>query len=190
MSKRLEINLASEPFRRDRPLLAASIALSAVLGVLLITLTVLAIQARADATEARATLEGLARQTSTQQREIARLEASMRESNNAAILDRSLFLNMLIQRKAVSWTRVFSDLSLVLPPDVRLVSVRPQILGNNQVVLDLTVAAASSRPVINLLMKLESSPRFGSTAVMNWRPPSQNDNFYSYRITANYKQQI
>lgn len=190
MSKRMEINLASEPFRQDRPLFAASIALSAILGLLLITLVVLAAQQRENAREARVTLEGLQRQNSLQQAETGKLEAAMRQSNNAAILDRSLFLNQLIQRKAVSWTRIFSDLSLVMPPDVRLVSVRPQILGNNQVVLDLTVAASTSRPVINFLMKLESSPLFGSTAVMNWRPPSQNDNFYSYRITANYKQKL
>ena len=54
----------------------------------------------------------------------------------------------------------------------------------------MTVAATTSRPVVNFLMKLEGSPIFGSTAVVNWRPPSQNENFYTYRVTANYAQKL
>ncbi len=40
------------------------------------------------------------------------------------MLERSLFLNTLIERKAISWTKIFADLEKVLPYNVRLVSVR------------------------------------------------------------------
>lgn len=190
MARNLHLNLASEPFRRDRALIVGSAALSVVLVLLLMVLVSLAVRERGLAEDARASLEQLTRQTTTQQNEVARLEGILRQSENAVVLDRSIFLNTLIQRKAISWTRIFSDISGVLPPDVRLIAVRPQIVGTNQVVLDMTVAASTSRPVVNFLMKLEGSPVFGSTAVVNWRPPSQNENFYTYRVTANYAQKL
>jgi len=39
-------------------------------------------------------------------------------------MERSLFLNALIDRKAISWTKLFADLEKVVPYNVRLVSVR------------------------------------------------------------------
>lgn len=190
MAKRLDINLASQPFRRDRGVFVFSVALSAILFLLLITLVSLAIQQRSQADDTRAAIENLDRTTRTQQAELTRLEGLLRQAENAVVLDRGLFLNQLIQRKSVSWTRIFSDLSNVLPGDVRLVAVRPQILGNNQVVLDMTLAATTSRPVVSFLMKLEQSPIFGATTVLSWRPPSQNENFFVYRVTANYAQKL
>jgi type IV pilus assembly protein PilN len=188
--KRLDINLASQPFRRDRSVYVFSIAISGVLFLLLVTLVALAIQQRGQADDTRAAISRLEKTTATQQAEVTRLEALLRQNENAAVLDRGLFLNALIQRKAVSWTRIFSDLSNVMPGDVRLVAVRPQILGNNQVVLDMTLAASTSRPVVNFLMKLEQSPVFGATTVLSWRPPSQNESVFVYRVTANYAQKL
>ena len=190
MAKPLDINLASQPFRRDRGVFVFSVALSVALFVLLVTLGVLAFQQRSQADDTRAAISRLEKTTGLQQAEVTRLEALLRQNENSAVLDRGLFLNTLIQRKAVSWTRIFSDLSNVLPGDVRLVAVRPQILGNNQVVLDMTLAATTSRPVVNFLMKLEQSPVFGATTVLSWRPPSQNESVFVYRVTANYAQKL
>ena len=190
MTRPLEINLASQPFRRDRGVFVFAIALSAILFMLLLVLVALAIQQRGQADDTRLALGKLEKTTAAQQDEIARLEGLLRQDENSAVLDRGLFLNTLIQRKAISWTRVFSDLSNVMPGDVRLVAVRPQILGNNQVVLDMTLAATTSRPVVSFLMKLEQSPVFGATTVLSWRPPSQNENVFVYRVTANYAQKL
>ena len=50
------------------------------------------------------------------------------------MLERSLFLNTLIERKAISWTKIFADLEKVMPYNVRLVSVRlPEVDSHNQV---------------------------------------------------------
>ena len=66
----------------------------------------------------------------------------MRRPENAEVLERSLFLNTLIDRKAISWTKIFEDLEKVMPYNVRLVSVRlPAVDSNNQVLLDMVVGA-------------------------------------------------
>ena len=50
------------------------------------------------------------------------------------MLERSLLLNALVDRKSISWTRIFADLEIVLPYNVRVIHVRlPQINSRNQV---------------------------------------------------------
>jgi len=187
---KLEINLASDPFRRDRAMLVGTVALSVLLLGLLLTLVSLAYLERGRAETARTAMAKLEKQQSEQQAELNRMEALMRQTENAEVLERSVFLNALIQRKGISWTRIFADLAQVMPADVRLVGVRPQLSGEDQVVLTMTVAAASSSPVVMLLTKLERSPLFGATAVANWRPPGQTETNFVYVITTNYSQKL
>ena len=165
-------------------------ALCALLLGLLVTLIGLAYFERGRAEVARSAMGKLEKQQLTQQTELSRIEALMRQTENAEVLERSVFLNALIRRKGISWTRIFSDLAGVMPGDVRLVSVRPQLGGEDQVVLTMTVAAASSGPVVMLLTKLEQSPVFGATAVANWRPPGQTETNFTYVITTNYSQKL
>jgi type IV pilus assembly protein PilN len=187
---RIPINLSSEPFRRDRPVLVASAVLSVVLTVLLIVLSSVAISERNRAKEAReaiAKAEGELKKIVDQQ---VRLETMMRQPQNAEVLERSQFINMLIARKGVSWTKIFHDLESVMPHNVRLISVRPQLNGPNDLLLDMQVASQSDEPVSTLLMQLESSPMFGTTTLHSWLPPSQTEPLYRYRVSVTYAQKL
>ncbi|MBM3725458.1 MAG: hypothetical protein FJW40_08545 [Acidobacteria bacterium] len=186
----LRINLASEPFRRDRPVLVAGAAMAVALTGLLTLLILLVLGERDHSRDARETLASLETQTAKVTQERARLEAVLRRPENAEVFDRSVFLNALLSRKGISWTRLFADLESVMPHNVRLVSIRPQVTSQNQVVLDMVVAAQATEPVIQFTMKLEGSPVFGSVAVANSLPPSQTDPLYRYRITVNYAQKL
>ena len=57
MSARIPINLASEPFRRDRAMLLSTIALSIVLAIGLFGQTYLVVMERTRAQEARIAVE-------------------------------------------------------------------------------------------------------------------------------------
>ena len=62
------------------------------------------------------------------------------------VLERSLLLNTLIERKSISWTKIFADLEGVMPDNVRLIQVRlPQINSRNEVLLDMVVGAQGPR---------------------------------------------
>jgi len=106
------------------------------------------------------------------------------------VLERSLFLNTLLFRKGISWTKVFADLEKELPPNVRIITIRPQVVSENQVYLEMTVGAESPAPVVDLLTRLESSEVFGATTVYNIVTPSQNDPLYRYRVSVNYGQKL
>ena len=187
---KIAINLASEPFRRDRPLIAASVAVGAMLVGLLGMLIYLAASERDRAAEARQAIARTETQLAKNAQDRARLEGVLRQQQNAEVLDRSVFLNTLLSRKGVSWTRIFSDLEQVTPANVRLITVRPQINANNELLLDMVVGSQSAESVLNFVMQLEASNVFGKTTVHTTLPPSQTDPLFRSRVSVNYAQKL
>ena len=187
----IPINLASEPFRRDRPMLVLSTCAGVALVALLAFQISTILSERHQAADVRATIERLNAQLKTLSAEQSKVNATLRQPENAEVLERSLFLNTLIERKAISWSKIFADLEKVLPYNVRLVSVRlPEVDSENEVLLDMLVGAKEVQPVLELLRKLEASPQFGPPEVPSSMPPSQTDPFFRYRVTVRYAQKF
>ena len=185
------INLASEPFRRDRPMLVASAAVGVALIALLVLQFSIILAERRQAADIRVTIDQLNTRLRTIGTEQAKLNATLRQPENAEVLERSLFLNTLIERKAISWSKIFADLEKVLPYNVRLVSVRlPEVDSQNAVLLDMLVGAKEIQPVLELLRKLEASAQFGPPEVPNSMPPSQTDPFFRYHVSVRYAQKF
>lgn len=188
---RIPINLASEPFRRDRPVLVASVAGCVVLALTLIVLVSMMVTGRGRAAEARAAVDRLNKQLNQLGAAQAKLDATLRQPENAEVLERSLLLNTLIARKSISWTRIFSDLEKVMPHNVRLIYVRlPQISADNRITLVMDVGAQSAEPVVDFLKRLEGSPLFGPSSISTIQPPAENQPLWRYRVTVNYAQKL
>jgi Tfp pilus assembly protein PilN len=184
------INLATQPFHKDRPILFASGVVAALMIGSLILLTSLAIADRRRSADTRAVIARLDRQIAQASAGQARLDAVLRRPENAEVMERSLFLNELLYRKGVSWTRVFADLEKTLPPNVRLILIRPQVFSESQVHLEMVVAAESPGPVFEALRALESSEVFGETNVYNFIQPSQSEPLFRCRMSVNYVQKL
>jgi type IV pilus assembly protein PilN len=187
---KIPINLASQPFRRDRAMLAGSalvgVLLLGTLGVLISLILVDRAQL-ADVRQDVARFEDAIRKTSAEQ---AALEAMLRRPENAEVLERSVFLNELLYRKGISWTKIFSDLGHTLPPNVRIMTIRPFVNKQNKVTLDMTVGSMTPGAVIDFLKALESSPLFESVSAPNTLSPSQAEPLYRARLTVNYAQKL
>ena len=187
---KIPINLASQPFRRDRALLmasaAVSVALAATLG-LLIYLANLDSAQLADLRKDVARLNQQVRAVSAQQ---AEAEAVIRKPENEVVLERSLFINNLLVYKGVSWSRLFSDLEKAIPYNVKVLALRPSVTPDSKVVLDMTVGAESPEALIQFLRAMESSPLFGEVTEHNQIPPSQADPLYKDHVTVNYGQKL
>lgn len=190
------INLATEPFRRERARNAALVGACVVLSISLITLVSLVFHERGRAAKLRKEIEVQRVELAKYQREQGRYRGVLGKPENADVFSESAFLNQLIARRAVSWTMVFDDLQTVLPYNVRLVSLRlPQVAAgddpsSNHIQLDMFVGAERQEAVIELLQRLEQSPRFGSAALVSQQPPAQNEPFFRYRISVPYVQKF
>jgi type IV pilus assembly protein PilN len=188
---KIPINLSSEPFRRDRPLIVGSAALAAVLAVLLGIMVFLIFAQRERVKDTRAAVDRFEAQVRDLTAQQAKLDSKLREPANAQVLQRSLLLNTLLERKSISWTRIFADLEGVMPYEVRLISVRlPQITSQNEVVLDVQVGSKSPEQVIDFLVRLRKSPLFGPVDLKSTQPPTQQEPIYKYRFTVNYAQKL
>jgi type IV pilus assembly protein PilN len=168
--------------------LGAAVAVLAFSLIYLISAIMTSRDRAADIRERKTKLEA---QLNTLTAEQTKLEATLRRPENAEVLERNLMLNSLIDRKSISWTRIFSDLEKVMPYNVRLIYIRlPQISSTNEVTLDMVVGAQTPEPLQDLLQKLVASPLFGPATVTTYLPPSQNETLYRYRVNVNYAQKL
>lgn len=190
------INLASEPLRRDRPILVASTALAVALLILLGVQLYHVSAATDEGNQTSAAIVTVQAELGRLASQRSRLSAVLEEPENAAVLERSLFLNELLTRKGISWTLIFSDLEEVLPYNVKIIQVRPKVSQNaedgidNEILLDMVVAAESSDPVIEMIRALESSSLFGATSVSTLSPPTQADPLHRFQISARYDREL
>src|SRR6516162_2369906 len=104
------INLASQPFRRDRAMMVASITVSLLLVATLGALISLIMLDRSQSADVRNDLNRLNRQIRQIAGEQASLDAVLRRPENTVVLERSVMINSLLYRKGISWTQILSDL--------------------------------------------------------------------------------
>ncbi|MGC2658771.1 MAG: hypothetical protein WA324_12505 [Bryobacteraceae bacterium] len=190
------INLASQPFRRERAANAAYFGLCIALTCSLLALAVLILHERAQAADLRRMIDQQQTTLHRLETEQAQYTSVLGKPQNADVFSTSVFLNELIARRGVSWTRAFADIEKVMPYNLRLVTVRlPQVPSQqagdiNHVQLDMVVGTDKPEAVLDFLKRLQASPLFGSAELMNSAPPTQNDPLYRYRITVAYAQKL
>jgi type IV pilus assembly protein PilN len=190
------INLASQPFRRERARTALLAAVCSVLVLSLIVFTALIFKERRQASELRRTINGERSQLAQLSRVQAQFQGVIGKPGNADVFSKSVFYNELIARRAVSWTRVFEDLGKVMPYNVRLVSLRlPQVAaedagGTNHVQLDMTVGSEQPQAVLELFKRLQSSGLFGAPYIVSQDAPTENEPLFRYRMSVPYVQKF
>jgi type IV pilus assembly protein PilN len=187
---KIPINLASQPFRRDRAMLVASSAVGILLVVSLAGLVTLANADNLQLADLRKEVSQLHTQITAAGKQQADFEAVIRKPENAQVLELSVFLNTLLSRKGISWTRILADLEKTMPANVKMLNIQPYVTGRNQVVLSLQVGSADPEPVILFYRALERSDLFGGVTQNIYQPPSQAEPLYRYRFTVNYAQKL
>jgi type IV pilus assembly protein PilN len=186
---RIPINLASQPFRRDRALVAASIVVCVLLTATLGVLISLAMADERQLTDTRADIARLNTQLASLAAEQAKQDAVLRKPENAEVLERSVFLNDLLLRKGISWTRIFADLEKALPHNVRIIQIHPTVDSKNHVMLDMQVGAESPLPVIKMFGTMAQAP-FAKPDLKLQQTPTQAEPLYRYRVSVEYAQKL
>jgi Tfp pilus assembly protein PilN len=115
----------------------------------------------------RQEIAGLQAQIAERDRERTQDQAVLDQPANRSTRDQSQFVNGLIQRKSFSWTRVFEDLEQVMPPNLHVVSLRPELNEQNQIQLDMKVAGDNRSASIELVHRMEGSKHFQGAQLMS-----------------------
>jgi len=157
---RLDINLATRPYEDAREFWSRwglGVGLLALLTLVLLGWTVSGwIKAGRD----RHNIAQLEQQIAAREKERADAQAILDLNINRSTRDQSQFLNGLIQRKAFSWTRVFEDLEKVMPQNLHVVSLRPELDDQNQMELQMKVVGTTRSDAVELVHRMEGSKHF------------------------------
>ena len=166
---RVTINLATTPVENNRRFLAFLVIFG---GAVVILSGILAVRGYGEWRANRWVERDIA-QLSTQLRELSagqqRYEEFLHRPQVSPVLERAAYLNSLIQRKSISWTRIFMELERQLPDRVYLVSITPTVTKDNQLELKLSVAGESTAEIIRFLKTLEASPEFSEIELQTER---------------------
>jgi Tfp pilus assembly protein PilN len=157
---RLDINLATHPYEDSREFWSRWGLGVAVLGVLTLALLGFVVQGWISAGRDRHDIAQLQDQIVQRDKERAQAQAFLNMAVNHSTREQSQFLNGLIQRKSFSWTRVFEDLEQVMPPNLHVASLRPELTEQNQMQLDMRVMGNSRSAAVELVHRMEGSRHF------------------------------
>jgi Tfp pilus assembly protein PilN len=96
---------------------------------------------------------------------VAELESKLDRPEATAKLNEIGFLNRLIARKNLSWTKLFADLEEMVPNNVHLVSLTPEFGASGGIVLRIDLEARSTDAAAEFIHRLEKSPVFEGVMV-------------------------
>jgi type IV pilus assembly protein PilN len=165
-------NFASGDFARSRVVAAALYAL-AFLGI------VVALGMASWATEIRREAAQLEENVARVHQQTSRLREELRKAgfspDDPAAVDRLVKqvggLNQIIEAKSFSWTALMNDLEAVVPRNVSVKSIRPD-LKTKKVALD--GVALTLQDVTALMTALQASGRFGDVFLQQQRATDAN----------------
>lgn len=161
---RLKINLASQPYEDARHFLTQWLA---VLGVLFLIAVVLSYAVITRWHQYRVMSSNIARERQI----LADLEnkqrldvAILNKPENMDVRERSEYLNNLILRKEVSWTKIFTDLEKMMPAHLRVLAVQPKV-EDGQIMINMQLGGDSRERAAELVRRMEKSTVFHNAYV-------------------------
>lgn len=162
----LRINLASQPYEVAREYKRRMMMLIAALGVAAVVLVGYIVYQRAHSRGINRQLADVQQQISDLDREESQARSILNKPANKEIADQSDFLNELFARKALSWTHIFTEMEKIVPPNLHVVSIKPEYTKTNDLVLHMVVATDSRDRAVELVRHMEKSSHFRQAQVV------------------------
>lgn len=157
---RININLASQPYEVAREYTRRLGLLTAALALVTAALIGYIFYQRAHTRDIDQKIQVARQELNSLDGEKARALAMLNQPQNRDVADQSQFLNNLFARKALSWTKVFTEMEKIMPSSIHVVSMKPEFNRDNQLVLHMVVATDSRDKAVELVKRMEKSPHF------------------------------
>ena len=163
---RLAINLASQPYEVAREYSRRMTTVIAALGLIAVLLVGYIIYLRGHTRGINRQIAAVEQQINNLDREETQARAILNKPTNRVIADLSDFLNDLFARKSLSWTRIFSEMERLVPPELHVVSMKPEYTKTNDLVLHVVVATDSRARAVELMRHMEKSNHFRQVQIV------------------------
>lgn len=157
---RININLATERYEAVRQYLQRIRTLVVIMALVAAVLVGYILYQRSHTRNIDAKIAKAKQELSELNNEKAQAQAILNKPANRGIADQSEFLNELFARKSLSWTRIFSEMERIMPPNIHVVSIKPDYTLNNELVVHMVVATDSRDRAVDLVKRMEKSSHF------------------------------
>jgi hypothetical protein len=184
--KPIHLNLASRPYRDNRPVYAVVVVLSLIIAFMALTNFDTWYRYRHDTRSTRAKIDQIDA-AAAQERNRAEIVKRQIGQIDLAKLDRQTrFINAKLAERAFSWSELLDHLEGVVVDDVRLISISPSVDDDTgRVMLQLQFEAKSADGLVTTM------ERFGRDAAFRNPFPStetlQNENVYVFTLSVEYR---
>lgn len=175
---RLNVNLATRPYEDVGSFLRRWGTLTLLLAVITGGLLYLAIHNWRESRDVNQQIARMQGEIDKLDKERAVAVATLNKPENKAIADQSKFLNGVIERKSMSWTRIFMDLERIMPNQLHVTAITPELSKQNQLRVHLQVVGPSREKANDLVRKMEDSPSFRHAELVSetmTKDPSKGD---------------
>ncbi|HEV2112882.1 MAG TPA: PilN domain-containing protein [Terriglobales bacterium] len=157
---RFDINLASNPYQDAREFYRRYGTALGVVVVLTLALVGIAWHEWSSTRDVAAKIDEVHNAIAELDRQKAEAERILNLPENRGTRDGSQFVNQLITRKAFSWTQVFAQLEKLMPSQIHVVSISPELGSGDQLSMKIILAGESLDKAVELMHNLEKSPNF------------------------------
>jgi type IV pilus assembly protein PilN len=162
---RININLASNPYEAAREYARRMSMLLGALVVVTVFLLGYILHQRGETRDVDRQIKQTQQELASLDAEKAKALTTLNQPQNREVADQSAFLNNLFARKALSWTRVFTEMEKMMPANIHVVSMKPEFNRENQLVLHVVVATTARDKAVELVKRMEQSPHFRAPQV-------------------------
>ncbi len=161
---RINLNLSTTPLENNRRFVAGA-ALLGFIGVVALLMLSQKVYSTWSANRAvRADISRIEREISQAELRQQQFGQYFDTPDAKQVLDRSSFLNSLIESRSFPWPKIFEDLEQTLPSGVRIVNISPRLEGGRALV-KLTIAATDDESKVKFIRALENSKVFSDVHV-------------------------
>jgi len=157
---RLNINLATKPYEDVGKFLARWGMLTVLLAVLTAGLLFTAVSNYRNSKTLNAQIEDRKQKIAALEQDRSNAIETLSRPENKTVATTSRFFNDAIQRKSLSWTRIFMDLERIMPTGLHVVSITPELNKDNQLGVRLLVGGNSHEKAVELVHRMEESSTF------------------------------
>ncbi|HUR36816.1 MAG TPA: hypothetical protein VM009_03300 [Terriglobales bacterium] len=187
---RFDLNLATHPYEDSRRFYMQWVPLLALLAALAVGLTWFAYSDYAEYRRQNRELDALKAKIAELDKVKTQAEETLARPDNSGTRDQATYINDLFRKKAFSWTQVMSDLEKIMPAQVQVASIKPTLTPSGVLEFTLVVNTRKRDSGIELVRRMEGSPRFAYPQLRAERSQSETKSGateYSLEIGAVYQ---
>jgi len=185
--KALHLNLASRPYRNERPFIAVVVVSSLLIAFLTLMNFDSWYRYRKNTEKTRADIATLEKKAAAERTRTDAVNQKIRGVDVKLLARQTQFANAQLAQRAFSWSELLDHLERVLPDYVRIETITPSFAPNGLVHLTLQCVARDGDGLVNTLNRLNRNEHFSNPFPTG---EDHTDQGYRFTIGADYRPSI